>query len=97
MLFFAVMIIVSFLVSACAIKVDIAHKDSPNAYRPAAVEKMPLKAVIVLCDENEIKTKQRFPGAGISETYNLPSGNVRQSPSISPNLDTLKGRFLLRK
>jgi hypothetical protein len=76
MRFFAVMIVVSFLISACAINVDIAYKDTPVAYRPAASKKVPVNAVIILRDENETRTKRRFPGAGISEIYKLPSGKI---------------------
>jgi hypothetical protein len=72
MRFFAVMIIVSCLTSACAINIDIAHEDSPVTYKP-------VNALIVLCDENETRTKRRFPGAGISEIYKLPSGKIMNS------------------
>lgn len=76
MRFFAVMIIVSCLTSACAINIDIAHEDSPVTYKPVASQKVPVNAIIVLCDENETRTKRRFPGAGISEIYKLPSGKI---------------------
>jgi len=76
MRYLAVMVVVSFLASACAIKVDIAYKDTPVALQPAAAEKVPVNAVIVLRDENETRTKRRFPGAGISEIYKLPSGKI---------------------
>jgi hypothetical protein len=76
MRFFVVMIVISFLASTCAIKVDIAYKDTPVAYRPAAAEKVPVNAVIVLRNENETRTKRRSPGAGISEIYKLPSGKI---------------------
>ena len=68
--------IISFLISACAMKIDIPYKGAPDAHRPAAVEKMPVKPVIVLRDENETKTKRRSPGTGITEVYKLPSGKI---------------------
>jgi len=76
MRFFAVLLVASFLISACAVKTDIAYNDAPDAYRPVAAEKMPVKAVIVLCNEEETRTERQSPGAGISLIYTLPSGQI---------------------
>lgn len=83
------MITVVFLASACAINVDIAHKDGgeADAYRPVGAEKIPLNAVIILRDENETRTKRRSPGGGITEVYKLPSGKIMNAAlkSMAPH------------